>query len=150
MVAPTCFGITLTSSGSVPSAFWEMLNWGAVHRILWMGVLCPVTRCVAISDVEAIILHICRIWFGALPSTVQTSFEAHSASYSVGTVVFFRRVNRPGLAIQCRGYEWVELYLCSPYMPSWRGQGQLHVLSKPRSQNLSLVLPQSLSLIRRC
>jgi hypothetical protein len=43
MVAPTCFGIILPSSGSVPSAFWEMLNWGAVDRILWMGVLCPVT-----------------------------------------------------------------------------------------------------------
>jgi hypothetical protein len=43
MVAPTCFGITLPSSGSVPSAFWEMLNWGAVDRILWMGVLCLVT-----------------------------------------------------------------------------------------------------------
>jgi hypothetical protein len=42
MVAPTCFGITLPSSGSVPSAFWEMLNWGAVDRILWMGVLCLV------------------------------------------------------------------------------------------------------------
>jgi hypothetical protein len=39
MVAPTCFGITLTSSGSVPSAFWEKLNWGVVDRILWMGVL---------------------------------------------------------------------------------------------------------------
>jgi hypothetical protein len=26
MVAPTCFGITLPSSGSVPSAFSEMLN----------------------------------------------------------------------------------------------------------------------------
>jgi hypothetical protein len=25
------------------SAFWEMLNWGAVDRILWMGVLCLVT-----------------------------------------------------------------------------------------------------------
>jgi hypothetical protein len=31
------------SSGGVPSAFWEMLNWGAVDRILWMGVLCLVT-----------------------------------------------------------------------------------------------------------
>jgi hypothetical protein len=40
---PTCFGITLPSSGCVPSAFWEMLNWGAVDRILWMGVLCLVT-----------------------------------------------------------------------------------------------------------
>jgi hypothetical protein len=45
MVAPTCFGITLPSSGSIPSAFWEMLNWGAVDRTLWMGVLCPVTWC---------------------------------------------------------------------------------------------------------
>jgi hypothetical protein len=43
MVAPTCFGITLPSSGSVPSAFWEMLNWGAVDRKFWMGVLCLVT-----------------------------------------------------------------------------------------------------------
>jgi hypothetical protein len=42
MVAPTCFGITLPSSESVPNAFWEMLNW-AVDRILWMGVLCLVT-----------------------------------------------------------------------------------------------------------
>jgi hypothetical protein len=33
MIAPTYFGITLPSSGSVPSAFWEMLNWGAVDRI---------------------------------------------------------------------------------------------------------------------
>jgi hypothetical protein len=31
MVAPTYFGVTLPSSGSVPSAFWEMLNWGAVY-----------------------------------------------------------------------------------------------------------------------
>jgi hypothetical protein len=38
MVVPTCFGITLPSTGRVPSAFWEMLNWGAVDRILWMGV----------------------------------------------------------------------------------------------------------------
>jgi hypothetical protein len=49
MVAPTCFGITLPSSGSVLSAFWEMLNWGAVDRILWMGVLCLVTWYMAIS-----------------------------------------------------------------------------------------------------
>jgi hypothetical protein len=31
-MAPTCFGITLPSSGSVLSAFWEMLNWGTVMR----------------------------------------------------------------------------------------------------------------------
>jgi hypothetical protein len=29
----------------VPSSFWEMLYWGAVDRILWMGVLCLVTWC---------------------------------------------------------------------------------------------------------
>jgi hypothetical protein len=28
---------------SVPRAFWEMLNWGAVDRMLWMGVLCLVS-----------------------------------------------------------------------------------------------------------
>jgi hypothetical protein len=39
VVAPTCFGITLPSSGSITSAFQEMLNWGAVDRILWMGAL---------------------------------------------------------------------------------------------------------------
>jgi hypothetical protein len=47
MVALTraCFGITLQSSGSVPGAFWETFNYGAVDRILWMGVLCLVTWC---------------------------------------------------------------------------------------------------------
>jgi hypothetical protein len=45
MVAPTCPGIIFPSSGSVPSAFWEMLNWGAVDRILWMGVLYLVAWC---------------------------------------------------------------------------------------------------------
>jgi hypothetical protein len=43
MVSPTCLGITLPFLGSVPSAFWEMLNWGAVDRILCMGLLCIVT-----------------------------------------------------------------------------------------------------------
>jgi hypothetical protein len=49
---PTCFGITLPSSGSVPSAFWVTLNWGAFDRILWIGVFCLVTWCVAIWDVR--------------------------------------------------------------------------------------------------
>jgi hypothetical protein len=52
--SPTCFGITLPSSGSVPSAFWEMLKWGAVDTILWMGVLRLVTWSVAIWDVSAL------------------------------------------------------------------------------------------------
>jgi hypothetical protein len=46
MVASTCFGITLPSSRNVPSALWEMLSWGAVDRILWMGVLCLVMWCI--------------------------------------------------------------------------------------------------------
>jgi hypothetical protein len=50
MVATTCFGITLPSSGNVSRAFWEMLNWGAVDKILvlWMDVLCLVAWCVVI------------------------------------------------------------------------------------------------------
>jgi hypothetical protein len=44
MLAPTCFGINCHLK-SVPSAFWEMINWGAVDRILWMGVLHLVTWC---------------------------------------------------------------------------------------------------------
>jgi hypothetical protein len=49
MVVSTRFGITLPSSGSVPGAFWEVLNWGSVNRILWMGVLCLVTWCVQVT-----------------------------------------------------------------------------------------------------
>jgi hypothetical protein len=62
MVAPTCFGITLPSPGSIPRAFWEMLNWGAVDRILWMRVLCLVTWCVAIRDRRN---NWCICWFTA-------------------------------------------------------------------------------------
>jgi hypothetical protein len=46
MVALTCFGITLPSSGSVPSTFREMLNCRAVDRILWMVVFCLLSSCV--------------------------------------------------------------------------------------------------------
>jgi hypothetical protein len=46
MIAATCFRTTSPSSGSVPSAFWEMNNGGAVDRILWLGVLRLVTWCV--------------------------------------------------------------------------------------------------------
>jgi hypothetical protein len=63
MVAPTCFGITLPSSGRVPSAFWEMLNWGAVDRILWMSVLCLVTWCVAkctVKEAKSPVKNLCR------------------------------------------------------------------------------------------
>jgi hypothetical protein len=58
MVAPTCFGITFPSPRNVPRALWEMLNWGPVDRILWMGVLCLVTWCVAIWDRCSSIEHL--------------------------------------------------------------------------------------------
>jgi hypothetical protein len=49
MVATTC----LPSSGSVPIAFWEMINWGAVDRRLWMGGVCVVTWGVAACERHA-------------------------------------------------------------------------------------------------
>jgi hypothetical protein len=77
MVAPTRFGITLPSSGSVPSAFWEILNWGAVDRILWMGVLCLVTWCppahlpnciicMPVLPAQLYYLHACAAWLTVL------------------------------------------------------------------------------------
>jgi hypothetical protein len=38
----------IASLGSVPIAFWEMLNWGAADRILWTGVLCLVAWCTCV------------------------------------------------------------------------------------------------------
>jgi hypothetical protein len=32
----------------------------------------------------------------------------------------------PLTSIQCQGEEWVVLYLFSPYMPSWHGEGNLY------------------------
>jgi hypothetical protein len=93
MVAPTCFGIKLPSSGSVRSAFWEMLNWGAVDIILWMDVLCLVT--------------LVRDWLRAgrsgdqIPAEarffahVQTGRGAHPASCTMGTGSF-PGAKRPG------------------------------------------------------
>jgi hypothetical protein len=54
MVSPTCFGITLPYSGSVPTAFWEMLNRGTVDRILWMGVLCGDLRSPRTTSIDSI------------------------------------------------------------------------------------------------
>jgi hypothetical protein len=53
MIAPTYFGITLPSSGMVPRAFLDMLNWGTVDKILWMGVLFLVTWCLVITTHHA-------------------------------------------------------------------------------------------------
>jgi hypothetical protein len=89
MVAPTCFDITLPSSGSVPSAFWEMLNWAAVDRILWMGVLCLVTWCVAGRSGSRSPVGV-RYF-----AHVQTGRRAHPASSTMGTGSF-PGVKRPG------------------------------------------------------
>jgi hypothetical protein len=61
MVAPKCFGIILLSSGSVPSAFWEILNWGSVDRILRMGVLCLVMWC-AVHTTSLVFVGFSRIF----------------------------------------------------------------------------------------
>jgi hypothetical protein len=53
MVVPTCFATKLPCSVSVPSAFSEMFNCGAVDRILWMSVLCLVPWSVTISEPHA-------------------------------------------------------------------------------------------------
>jgi hypothetical protein len=48
----------------------------------------------------------------------------HPASYSVGTGDKAAEAwSRPLTYIYCRGYEWVELCLHSPYKPSWSGRG---------------------------
>jgi hypothetical protein len=61
------YHITLPSSGNVSSAFWEMLNWGATDRILWMGVQCLVTwyawaRVTLNTDVLGGISYTCNVW----------------------------------------------------------------------------------------
>jgi hypothetical protein len=38
--------------GASPNAFREMFNWGAVERILWMGVLFLVTLCARITSID--------------------------------------------------------------------------------------------------
>jgi hypothetical protein len=70
MVAPTCFGITLPSSGSVSSALWEMFNWVAVDRLLWKSVLClSKSPQMSIYTDRCQNLHRCR----SLPITVKVS-----------------------------------------------------------------------------
>ena len=64
-----------------------------------------------------------------IKSSAQTGTEAHSASYTVGTGSF-SEVKRPGCGVDhpppssAEVKERVELYLYSPYMPSWLGQGE--------------------------
>jgi len=51
---------------------------------------------------------------------IQTTLGAHSASYSLGTACYFSRGKAakawswPLTSVQCRSWEWVELYFHSP------------------------------------
>jgi hypothetical protein len=61
--------------------------------------------------------------------TVQIGCGAHPATYSVGTGVISggkaAGAWRLLVASICWGCELVELCMCFPYIPSWRGQGKL-------------------------
>jgi hypothetical protein len=140
MVAPTCFGITLPSSGSVPSAFWKMPNWGAVDRILRMGVLFLMT-----SDRHAP-RHVNRTPGGEIFRAFRTGSEDHPASCRKGTASFpgvqrpergfdhtlllsgfeyIRTIISPSPFCACIGMPWSDLYLyftenlSSACSPAW-------------------------------
>jgi hypothetical protein len=72
----------------------------------------------------------------SLHHRVQTGSEAHPASYPLGIRVSFPGVKRPGREADnlppssAEVKVCVELYLHSPYTPSWRG-----------GKTLSLILP---------
>jgi hypothetical protein len=85
MLAPTCFGITLPPSGSVPSAFWEKLNWGVFNTILWMGVLCLVTWC---SRMHVMKPTWCTIYFQFIRHYTSTCFGLASCPSSGGSNVY--------------------------------------------------------------
>jgi len=63
-------------------------------------------------------------WLGEIFRTVQTGFESHPVSFSVGTG-FFPGVKRPGRGVghpppsSADALERVELYFCSRFGPSW-------------------------------
>jgi hypothetical protein len=133
MVAPTCFGITLPSSGSVPSAFWEMLNWGAVDRILWMGVLCLVTWCVAIWRFSRIFLLGILILKVLTARCFYKSFGLKGLKYSfqgnINKILSKRENEIQNNAKHCLYWEkylWRHLHLfligmtCSSWVPSSR------------------------------
>jgi hypothetical protein len=92
MVAPTCFGISLPWSGSIRSAFWEMLNWREVDRILWMGVLCLVTWCVHVK--YALFLSDCNE-NGIFLTYFRKIFKFYENSSSGSWIVLCRRTGGP-------------------------------------------------------
>ena len=104
---------------------WQSFSYTR-HSPTFMGnphtVVCTVirTRC-------GVRIPVCARNFPLLQNA-QTSSGAHPESYSVGTGV------SPGvivaearclllISIYSQGWEWVVLYLCSPYMSSWRIPG---------------------------
>jgi hypothetical protein len=96
MASPTCFGITLPSSWSVTSAFWEMLIWGAIYRILWMGVLCLVTRASIPAWARLILFAntFCRSAFGKSLRAYESCWKwCPRASIKAWTRLIYRSVS---------------------------------------------------------
>jgi len=66
-----------------------------------------------------------------LLQTEQSGSDTHPATYVFSILSCFRGGTAAGPSVlphnfvRCCCWEWVELYHCSPYMPSWHLQGLL-------------------------
>ena len=106
----------------------EVNHWPPSFAKFWMSIAIPLFRIYAFV-----------VWTGtALPftlSSVTCTCLGVPASISFGTFFFFSLSGVKGLEHEVNhsppsfaSFEWAELYLCSGYMPSWCGQGQLYHL----------------------
>lgn len=71
------------------------------------------------SSVGILQKHLDWLW-----SSTSISFSQYLGVFPGAKVA---RVWSWPLSIWCKGQEWVELYLCSPHMPSWQVWVQLHL-----------------------
>jgi hypothetical protein len=68
-----------------------MLNWGAVDIILWMGVLCLVTWCVAISDLWPLLREVSH-FFTHSPTHSLTHSLTHSSKRLTSLQIRFHSI----------------------------------------------------------